>query len=60
MDEKDFCASFRFLNESFTLNETEDLEKISLLIATFKEDTNMFSSRFREGFDLWSLIMAIQ
>ena len=60
MDEKDFYASFRFLNESFTLNETEDLEKMYLPIATFKEDTNMFSSRFRKDFDLWSLIMAIQ
>ena len=27
MDEKDFKASFRSLNESFTLTETEDLEK---------------------------------
>ena len=27
--------------------------------AAFKEDTNMFSNEFREGFGLWSLIMAI-
>ena len=37
-----------------------ELEKISLLTAAFKEDTNKFSTEFREGFGLWSLIMAIQ
>ena len=52
MDDKSFYASFVFLNESFTLNEIEELEKISLSTAAFKEDTNMFSSEFREGFGL--------
>ena len=37
-----------------------ELEKISLPTAAFKEDTDMFSTEFREGFGLWSLIMAIQ
>ena len=37
-----------------------ELEKISLPIAAFKENTNMFSTEFREGFGLWYLIMAIQ
>ena len=37
-----------------------ELEKISLPTAAFKEDTNKFSTEFREGFGLWSLIMAIQ
>ena len=41
--------------------EIWELEKISLpTAAAFKEDTNMFSTEFREGFGLWSLIMAIQ
>ena len=53
MDGKDFYASF-------TINETKDLEEISRPTPTFKEDTNMFSSRFREGFDLRYLIMAMQ
>ena len=38
--------------------------KVSLPTAAFKEDTGMFSpvfsTEFREGFGLWSLIMAIQ
>ena len=34
--------------------------QISLPTAAFKEDTNMFSTEFREGFGLWSLIMATQ
>ena len=34
--------------------------KNSLKIAAFKEDTNIFSTEFREGFGLWSLIMATQ
>ena len=37
-----------------------ELEKNSLPTAAFKEDTDMFSTGFREGFGLWSLIMAIQ
>ena len=47
-----FYSSFGFLSEGFTLNETEELEKSSLPTAAFKEDTNMFSSEFREGFGL--------
>ena len=60
MDDKNFYANFGLLNESFTLNKVEELEKISLPTAAFKEDTNMFSSELREGFSFWSLIMAIQ
>ena len=52
MDDNIFKQVLVFLNESFTLNEREELEKISLPIAAFKEDTNMFSSEFREGFGL--------
>ena len=55
MDDKNFYASFGFLfNESVILNETEELEKISIPTAAFKKDTNMFCSEFIEGFDLWS------
>ena len=36
--------------ESFTLNEIWELEKNSLPTAAFKEDTNKFSTEFREGF----------
>ena len=57
---RNFHASFTFFSESFTLNEVWELEKISLPTAAFKEDTNMFSSEFRETFGLWSLIMATQ
>ena len=50
---KIFTQVLDFLNESFTLNEIEQLKKIpSQQLAAFKEDTNMFSSKFREGFDL--------
>ena len=49
MDDKSFYASFAFLNESFTLNEIEELERISLPTATTKEDTTVLSSEFREG-----------
>ena len=52
MDDKSFHASFGFLNGSFTLNEIEELEKISLSKAAFKEDTNVFRSEFQEGFGL--------
>ena len=34
--------------------------KISLPTAAFKEDTDVFSTEFREGFGLWSWIIAIQ
>ena len=34
--------------------------KISLPTAAFKQDTNMFSTEFREGFGLLYLIMATQ
>ena len=61
MDNKCFNTSFGFLNESLTLNDIEESAKISLPTTAFKEDTNMFSSEFREeGFGLWFLIMAIQ
>ena len=60
MADKNFHASFTFLNESFTLNEIEELGNISLPTAAIKVDTNVFSTEFREGFGLWYLIMAIQ
>ena len=60
MDDKNFYSSFTFLNENFTLNEIEELKKVSLPTVAVKEDTNMFSSEFRESFGLWSLRMAIQ
>ena len=53
-------ANFGFLNEGFTFNDVEVSEKISPSTAVFKDDTNMFSSEFRESFDFLSLIMAIQ
>ena len=43
---------FVFFNESVTLDEIEELEKIFLLTAAFKEDKSMFSSEFEEGFGL--------
>ena len=55
-----FSSKFYFFIESFALNEIWELEKISLPTAAFKEDTNMFSTEFREGFGLLYLIMAIQ
>ena len=60
MDDKNSYATFGFLNESFTLNEIKEQEKCPLPTAAFKKDTNMFSSEFREGFGICSLIMAIQ
>ena len=39
-----------FFNEIFILNETEKLERIYLPTTAFKEDTNMFSVEFEEGF----------
>ena len=60
MVDKSLNTNFTFFNESFILNEIEELEKISLPIAAFEEDTDMFSAEFRECFDLWFLIMAIQ
>ena len=54
MDDKNFHASFTFLNE------IEELGNISLPTAAIKVDTNVFSTEFREGFGLWYLIMAIQ
>ena len=41
-----------FLNEIFISNEKERLERIYLLTTVFKEDTNMFSFEFEEGFGL--------
>ena len=58
-DDKNFHESSTFLIESFNLNGM-GTGKISLPGAAFKEDTNMFSTEFRESFSLWSLIMAIQ
>ena len=58
-NDKTFHASFTFI-ESFTLNEIWELEKNSLPIAAFKEDTSICGTEFREGFGLWSLIMAVQ
>ena len=52
MDDKNFYVSFGFLNESFTSNEMDELETISLLTAAVKEDTNMLSSEFRKVFGL--------
>ena len=53
MDDKNFHTSFSFLNKSFTLNEIEELKKIRFQhLAAFKEDTNVSSSEFREGFGL--------
>ena len=61
MDDKNFYTGFSFSNESFTLNEIEELENISLPITAFKEDKNMFIPEFREGFGLlWSLIISVQ
>ena len=52
MDHKNFYASFGFSNESFTLDEIEKFEKFPLPTAAVKEDTNIFSSKFRESFGL--------
>ena len=52
MDDQNVYASFGFLNEIFVLNETEKMERIYLPITAFKEDTNMFSVEFEEGFGL--------
>ena len=54
-DDKNFHASFT----SF-IKWDIGMEKISLPTAAFKEDTHMFSTEFREGFGLSSLMMAIQ
>ena len=50
MYDKNFYASFVFLNESLTLNRIEELEKISLPTAALQEDTNILSFEFGEGF----------
>ena len=60
MDELKLLRKFYFCNESLISTEIEGLEKISPPTAAFKEDTNMFSTEFREGFGFWYLIMAIQ
>ena len=52
MDDQNVSASFGFMNETFILNETEKLEGIYLPKTAFKEDTNMFSVEFEEGFGL--------
>ena len=56
---KIFTQFLLFFVESFTLNETWELEENSLPTAAFREK-NMFSTEFREGFGLWSLVMAVQ
>ena len=48
-----FSRKFYFFVESFTLNEIWELEENSLPTAAFREDINMFSTEFREGFGLW-------
>ena len=60
MGDKNFYTNFGLLNDSFTLNKIGELEKTSLPTTAFKKYTNMFSSELREGFGLWSLIMAVQ
>ena len=62
MENKNVYASLGFLNEIFILNEIEKLERIYLPTTAFKEDTNMFSFEFEEGFGyiFIYLIMAIQ
>ena len=52
MDDKNVYTSFGVLNEISILNEIEKLERIYLSATAFKEDTNMFSSEFEEGFGL--------
>ena len=46
MDDKTFYSSFVFLNESFTLNETEELEKNSLPTAAFKDKNKYYYIQF--------------
>ena len=52
MDDKNVYATFGFSNEIFILNEIEKLERICFLTTAFKEDTNMVSFEFEEGFGL--------
>ena len=52
MDDKNAYATFGFSNEIFILNEIEKLERIYFLTTASKEDTNMFSFQFEEGFGL--------
>ena len=59
MDEKNLYANVGFLNESFTLHKTEELEKISLRTTALKEDTNMFSSELREFFGLERILCSL-
>ena len=47
---QNILRKFWFFNESFTLDEIKELENISVPTAAVKEDTNMLSSEFREGF----------
>ena len=53
MDDKNVYATFGFSNEIFILNEIEKLERIYFLTTAFKQDTNMVSFEFEEGFGLW-------
>ena len=52
MDDRNVYARFGFINKIFILNEIEKLERIYLPATAFKEDTNMFSFEFEEGFGL--------
>ena len=52
MDDKNVYASFGFLNEIFISDKIEKLERIYLPTTAFKEDTNIFSFEFEEGFGL--------
>ena len=52
MNDKNVYGTFGFSNEIFILNEIEKLERIYFLTTAFKEDTNMFSFEFEEGFSL--------
>ena len=66
MDDKNFYASFSFLNESFTLNEAEgfeknleELEKISNSCIEGRHKCVQLYE-FREGFGFLPLVMATQ
>ena len=50
---KIFTQVLPFFIKSFTLNEIWELEKIYLPTAAFKEDTNKFSTEFRQSFGAW-------
>ena len=47
MDGKNFYANFTFFNETFTLNEIEELEKNFFPVAAFKEEWQFELQCFR-------------